>query len=386
MTAFSFSSSKSKPIAIVDIQSGSVSIAIGILHGDKPLEIVAVGRSDLSFEDRSPEATIAALADQIDEAGKKALTAYAELQKTHGPVVHTFAIINTPWAHSQTICTVSKSDTEVLVTEHMIADLAKRALNESTEIDTSNLLEANVVRIELNGYVTTEPSGKHAHKISVYSLVSSCTATVRTIVDNGLQKLFSAPITYRSQLRAIVSVIEALPGIAKDYCLIDITRDSAIIANIHVGRSMGHGAINEGLLSIVRRISGKKMPEETLALLRMVADDTCSTDACAAIIEATARTEPELVRAFAEPMVELAAVRYLPPTLILVCEDALSHWLSELFSRIDFTQFTITTRPFNVVLFNATTLDHLVATAPSIAIGQRLMLAAALVQIEERQT
>lgn len=384
MSGFSLTSSGSKPIAVVDIQSGCVSVAIALLHPDKPLEILGSGRSDLSFEDRSHEAAIAALADQLDEAGKKALSAAADLQKAHGPITKTFCIINTPWARSQTLRTISKFETEVPVTEAMIADLAKQALDESTEIDPANLLEANVVRIELNGYVTTEPVGKHAHKVSVYALISGCDPRVRSIVEEALQKLFSAPIAFRSQLRTVLSVMEEIPELDKDFCLVDITRDATIAANIHTGLSMAHKTVGEGLLSIVRRIAGKGMPEETLALLRMVADETCSTDACAAITESIARAEPGLVRVFADAMVELASERYLPPLLILLCEDALAPWLTELFSRIDFTQFTTTTQPFKVIALDAESLRPFVAPSRT-PVDQRLLLASALVSIEEKK-
>jgi len=384
MSAFSLSSSRSKPIAIVDIQSGSVSIAIGLLHPGKPLEIVASGRSDLSFEDRSHEAAIAALADQIDEAGKKALSAYADLQKAHGPATQVYCIINTPWARSQTIRTIAKFDTEVLVTEHMIADLAKQALDESTEIDLANLLEANVVRIELNGYVTTKPAGKHAHKVSIYALISGCEPQVHTITKDALQKFFSAPIAFRSQLRTVLSVIEAMPHFEKDFCLVDITRDATIVANIHTGLSMAHKTLDEGLLSIVKRVAGKGMPEETLALLRMVAEETCSTDACTTITEATARAEPALVKVFAEGLVELTATRFAPPRLVLLCEDALAPWLTTIFSRIDFTQFTTTTQPFEVLALNAASLESFVVSSPKVSVDQRLLLASALASLEER--
>ncbi|MBI5004281.1 hypothetical protein HZC00_04260 [Candidatus Kaiserbacteria bacterium] len=383
MSALSLSSSKTRPVAIVDIQSGCVSIAIALLHQDKPLEILAAGRSDLSFEDRTPEAVLAALPDQINEAGKKALDTYTSLQKSHGSITNVFCIMNTPWVRSQTIRTVAKFDTEVAITEHMIADLAKQALDESTEINAANLLEANVVRIELNGYATSEPIGKQAHKVSVYALISGCEPQIRSIVQDALHRLFPAPVVFRSQFRTILSVVEAIPGLQKDFCLVDLTRDTTIIANIHTGLSMAHKTVDEGLLSIIKRIAGKRMPEETLSLMRMVTDETCSTDACTEITEATTRVEPDLVRVFADAMVELASTRYLPPLLVLLCEDALAPWLTTIFSRIDFTQFTTTTHPFEVIVLSSESLRRFVVPS-RLTINQRLLLSAAFVSIEQR--
>lgn len=382
MSLFSFRSSAPKPIAIADIESGGVSVAIALAHREKPFEIVALGESRLSFEDRTDAATIAALPNQIDEAGTKALAAYAELQKIHGPVRQTFAIINAPWARSQTVRIISQLDAETTITEDMIAALAKQALEESTEINPRHLLEASVVRLELNGYPTVAPAGKRAHKISLYALMSDCDPEVHIRTQEGLQKIFAAPVAFRSQLRTVISVVEAMPDLPKDYTLLDVSREATTIANIHTGLSMAHRTVPEGLRSIVRRAAGKRMPEETLALLRMLADDTCDSGACAAIQSAASAAEPELVRVFADAMAELAAKRYLPPSLILLCDDALAPWLTELFSRIDFTQFTTTTQPFKVEALNAASLRSFVASR--MPIDERLSLAAALVDIEEK--
>lgn len=384
MSMFSFSSSSS-PIAIADIQNGSVSIAIGLAHQDKPFEILAVERSDLSFEDRTEEAAIAALADQIDQAGNGALRAYAEAQQTHGPVAKAFCVINTPWTHSQTIRATTQLDTEQRITDEMITTLAKQALKEASEVDVKELLEASVLRIELNGYPASEPIGKHAHSIAVYGLISDCDPRVRAIVTEALQKIFPVPLLLRSQFRTVLSVTAKLPSIAPEYCLIDITRETTSISNIHMGLSLAHTVVDEGAASILKRISDKTLPEEALALSRMIFVEDCKSPACDALRETIARVEPDIVRAFGEGMVKLVAERYLPLQTVLVCEDAFAPWLSQLFSRIDFTQFTTTTQPLEIAVLDMSSLDAFVKTPSEAAVDMRLALAASLVHIEERK-
>ncbi|MBM3261257.1 hypothetical protein FJY93_02455 [Candidatus Kaiserbacteria bacterium] len=386
MSGFSLTSSRERPIAVVDIESGVVSVAIAIPHTAQPLEIIAVGQSELPLETRSPTATIAALAEQIDEACKKALDSYHATTQSSAKIARVLIVINAPWARSQTIRSTKKFTQETPITEDMIADLAKQALDQSTEIDIPNLLEANVVHIELNGYATAEPVGKSAHTLSVYALISGCDPHIRSIVEETLQKRFaSATLIFRSQLRTVLSVTEALPAAPKDFCLIDIGREASIIANIHTDLSVAHHTVSEGMLSIVRRIAGKGIPEETLSLLRMSLEGTCSSAACAAITEAMIKAEPELVRIYADAMVKLVADRYVPPVLVLLCDDLLFHWLSELFSRIDFTQFTTTTRPFSIIpLHDAASFKSFVTTPKDVHINQRLMFACALAHLEEK--
>ena len=373
-----------RPIAIAHIQSGSVSIAIALPHRDAPLEIIALERTDLSFEDRTPAATIAALGNQIEQTGKKALEAYAASKKSHGLVVRSYAIMSAPWTQSQTIRTISTFDTDTLITEDMVGALAKKALQESTEINAANLLEANVVRIELNGYPTMHPAGKKAHKLLVSSLISDCSPEIRTVVQENLQKLFAGPVIFRSQLRAMLSVTAAIPQLPEDYCLVEIARENTTIANIHTGLSMGHATAAEGTVSIIKRIAGDGLPEEAVALLQMIADDQCTSTACDAMRESMVRAEPELVRIFGEAMATLTTSRYLPPTLMLLCENNLTSWLTGLFSRIDFTQFTTTTQPFEVIVLDSSALHTFITPSPGIVIDTRFGLASALVHIEEK--
>ncbi len=384
MSALLFRQSKSKPIAIVDIQTGSVSMAIVLPQKGAQIRVLAHEKTDLSFEDRTAEATAAALAGQIDEVGKKIIASYAEIQKKYGSVTQTYVVINTPLMHSETTRIVSSFEKETLITQGMIAEMAKKAFEEGKDTTPSDVLEASIIRVELNGYVTAHPEGKHALKISVYAIVSRCDPSIRVIVQESLQKIFAVPIVFRSQLRTILSVVGATASFPSNYCVIDITRESTTIANIHTGLSVGNATINEGLLSITKRIAGNGMIEETLGLLHMVTDDTCTSSVCTTIHDAVTKAEPDLVRVFATEMVSLVSSRYLPTTLILLCDDVLTPWFTELFSRIDFTQFTTTTQPFEVRAFDMSSLGSFLEPVSGTPLPMRLALAAALVHIESQ--
>ena len=140
--------------------------------------------------------------------------------------------------------------------------------------------------------------------------------------------------------------------------------------------------VPEGSSSILKRIAGEKMPEETLTMLRMLALGECESEACEAIKQAVARAEPDLVRIFGETMAKMAAERRLPDDLILLAPKELSEWLVQFFSRLDFAQFTITTRPFSPRVPFGQVPASLTLTN-GVSMDPDLSIACALVNIEE---
>ncbi len=152
---------------------------------------------------------------------------------------------------------------------------------------------------------------------------------------------------------------------------------------IRDGITTDHATIPEGKNSILKRISGNGMTEETLTLLRLIARGECHDPACEAVQIAMAKAEPELVRAFGEVIAKLVMQQRLPNHLILATHEDLIPWLSSFFSRIDFAQFTTTTQPFAVTPLKPVDFAHLALPETGIQVDTGILIAAALVNIEE---
>ena len=115
----------------------------------------------------------------------------------------------------------------------------------------------------------------------------------------------------------------------------------------------------------------------------MAAHDHCEDKACEDIKNGMARAEQELIRIFGEAMARLATSRRLPNKLVLAVESDMADWLSHFFSRIDFTQFTVTTQPFSVEVLSAENLKNLVTASDSGKnVDSGLLVAAAFVNSE----
>ncbi len=379
---------REKIIAVADVGSGSAGVAI-VAVSSGPARIIAAERSRLPFEERDVEATITGVSAQLSSAGEKALAAYAASGAT-SPVSATYAVIRAPWTRSKTIHAISRFPEDIRIEDAMIGEVAKAAFatpNETgeEELDAANTLEASVVRVELNGYPTARPKDKYAHTLGVSVLVSDCDPRMRKNIVEVMSRIFMCPPpSLRSGTRAILGVLRESPAFPEDCLVVNMTTEATNLIVVIGGIAVRHTRIPEGVRSIVKRIGAGGLHEETLTLIRMVVRDQCESEACTATEAAIARAEPELARIFGEAMGRIAATERLPNTLILAAQEDLVPWLSQFFSRIDFTQFTVTTRPFKAGAITHKDLENLIVVSPGIAPDSGLSVAGALVNIELR--
>ncbi len=381
MLGMGTSSPHGKIFAVADIGSGSASVAICAASHGRPARIISAQSTVLPIGDRKGDATMTGVIAALSESANKALTA-AQATKI-GHIQNVYAIIRAPWTTSKAIRATKKFPTDEKINDAVINALAKEALGAEKDLDISKLLEASVVRVELNGYPTANPIGKHAHAVVVAAIASECDPRMKMAVEDTLSKVFSSKPALRSGTRTLLTVLRERSSAYADYLIVDMTSEATSIISVHKGTPMGHVVVAEGTRTILKRVAGKGLPEETLTLIRMLAQDHCEDSACEAVKEGMARAEQDLIKTFGEAMAKLVTVRRLPRNLVLSAELPMAEWLSHFFSRIDFTQFTITAQPFSVEILSAEDLSTLVATqskTPDIG----LMSAVALVNSDLR--
>ena len=366
-------------VAVADIGSGSAALAIASVSSGAPIRVLIAERVGLKIEERTKEATIAALGEELAQVGEKVTKAYAA-GGTVKPVQEVYCVIRPPWSHSMGARVHKELDTPKVVTEAMVTELAKQALAEVAEVDRNNLLEANIMRIELNGYPTSEPEKKTAHEISLFALVSDYDASLRAAALVALQKVFPhlTPV-FRSAIRSLLTVLQQELGIGEDLILVDIGNEATTLTTLHGGVIAQQGAIPEGVRTIIKRLAPTGMPEETLSLVRMLGRDQCSGAACDTLKEAMVKAEPELVRVFGEGMASSAEGKRLPNRLLLMAQPDLLPWLTKFFGRIDFTQFTQTTQPFVVETLGLPELSTFATADEKVALDARLALSVTVV-------
>ncbi len=366
-----------KTVAIVDVGDDSVAVAIAHISHIGEVEVVATARSAYSLEKREESQLIAKISSHIKESGEEALRNVA-LSGEHVLVSAAYVIVHAPWAKSETISKSKQFTDEVEISEAILSQLARDSFKALATLDTNRIMDAHILSVELNGYATRKPEGKHAHTIDVLSMVSDCNAALKSAAQSSISSIFPvAKIVWRSALRTCSSISQELNN--SNYVFLDIGTDATYIYSVH-GQQVLQRVVAEGTRTMLSRISGKRSVEETVSALRMVAQDACSTEACDATLEAIAVAEPELVKRFGEAMGELKAQKSLPNLVYLLVHPDVEAWMVRFFERIDFSQFTLTTLPFTVSTPSAFA-SHFVESRTR---DGAVLVAAALVNIDSR--
>jgi len=363
---FKRSFARERATAVAYIGSGGVSVGIAHSLRSGPAKLLTSTRMELPLEERTPEHTTVALKQRLVEAGQKTLATYAA--GGHAlPISTAYAIISAPWTQSQTKRAEAVFDTEEYVSERLLSDLARRALKESPA-PRANFLEANVMEVALNGYGTSHPEGKRAHTVALCALICVGDPDLSAAATEALRTVFPvAEVILRSGVRATLEAVRASRPQLRNCLILDVGDEGTAAIVIRDGVVESQTYIPEGLRSILARISQGGLGDGTLATMRMIGRDECSTPTCAAMQAALAKMEPDLAHAFGESLMKISAPLRLPNQLVLFAHPDISSWLGRFFARIDFTQFTETLQPFDVAVFQAADLSPSRDTSTQVA-------------------
>lgn len=361
-----------KPVLIVDVGEGSVGAAVASLAHD----VVVIHRSmraTLTLDDRTPEQVITAAIKALEEVCTKLLAANRSAEQTTSQINSIHIVTRAPWTKFRTASGDDLSQAPRTVTADWIAATGKKALEQPSELNRSSILEAGVLQVFLNGYPTVHPIGKIAQSINVVAYESDIDSGFKSSVETIFGKLLpDRTVLFHSNMRALLAVMhEYLPDMQR-YVIIDVGGTTTSCAVVRKDSVTQHATANEGLLTILKKITQGGLPDETLSLLRMLSADTCSTTACQTMKDSLAKAEPELVRTFGDVFAQLAGERRLPNACMLAAPAELTPWLLGFFERIDFAQFTATTQPFSVDTFSTERLPSVhwpVGVAPDSGIG-----------------
>ena len=293
-----------------------------------------------------------------------------------------FAIIRAPWTRTRTIRAIAHLEEEMQLRKGVVDDLVKRALEQQPFFKAEDILDASVIRVELNGYPTAHPIGKNAHSIVASVLVSDCDGAIRAAALESLARVFSTKPIMRSGVRAVFMVLRHIAALPSNCLAVEITTGGSVLVTIRKGIAREHSLVEAGAGDILKQLTGGIPPEEARTLLRLALADECETDACKDIKARITKAEPALVKAFGEALAKLSATRRLPNDLILIAPDSVAQYMQHFFERIDLAQFTVTTQPFSARVLSQKDLAALVTPAEGVYSDIGIGVGAALVNIE----
>lgn len=358
-----FHRSEGKPVLIADVGDASVAVAIVRLAHGAPAQVLFSLREMLSPEERPREQAAVAIQALLESVITKVLTHKTAVHAPHAM----YTIIRAPWSEFRTSEAQEATTEARVISKNIIGALAQRALSVPKDKASNSVLEAGVLQVFLNGYPTANPLGKRAKSVQVVAFESTIDPAIKEAVTHVFGKLLPGRIpTLYSGMRALLVTMQShLPHVGR-FIVLDIGGSQSACAILHNEMLAGYASVPEGLSTILRRIAPNAIPDETLSLMRMLASETCATNACAGIKEKISISEPELVRIFGETFAKLATPRRLPDVALLSAPTELSPWLESFFSRIDFSQFTSTTQPLRVESLSPEHLTETVFWAPGV--------------------
>src|SRR3989344_3026234 len=367
---------RDKTIAVVDVESGSAGVAILSL-GQTGARVISNARISSGNSSEAGMQTVA-LSTALRSAAKQALE-FAALAESRQPIKEVYAVLHAPLVHSGMARASRLFDNETRINDSFIGQVAKEAFASQSTIEPKHLLEAYAYQIELNGYETNRPDGKYAHQIDVTAFFSYCDPELKNALRTEILTAFPASsIVWRSGMRAGLTVLQATSQERR--CVTVFVGSNDTYVTVNYGDHIVQCSVPEGSKTILTKIASANTAEETRAFLRMIANDACEGEKCTAVQKNLAVIEPELARAFGESFGPLSLERRFPDKLVLVADADVSTFLSQLFSRIDFTQFTATTVPFSVHVISAVELSPWLSMPEPM--DTSLSIASALVNIE----
>lgn len=351
MVNVNFSFGREKTVAVIDVSEGGAGVSILNCPASGPSTVLAEARSQLVLDERPADHAAGIIGQQIQEATDRALKLYTAAGRT-APIRSVYIFLHAPWATSRILHSAETYEEETYISDDRIAHVAQSAMTQQG--NAASLIESSVIHVRLNGYPTPQPTGKYAHSIDVVSLATSCDSAVQSTVKSAVEKAFPvATIVWRSALRAAMAVAGETMA-RREYVVLDMSNEITSIASIRE-TSIEQFEVQEGVRSLLARVSAGKSAEDALSSLRMLARDACTDPACEAIQTAIATAEPELVRVFGEIFGKIAAQHRIANELFLLVHPDVESWMTRFFSRLDFGQFTVTSLPF--IVLTAASLD-----------------------------
>lgn len=372
-----FSAHHAETALVADIGGGGSAVAFLQLASGSPSRILASARRFTPLEERSADQSITQISQSLAEAAEAARKNYSTAGYKRAPK-EIVAIVHAPWASSRTAEAERSFDHETRITPALISELAKEALA-TAHLARADMLEAGVAHVELNGYPSHAPEKHSAHHIKVVVLLSEMRSADRGALEHSLQTFTGIPVRFCSQARALASLLSQ-EGDSRNAVVIDMADDASSVTVIRKQVISEQARIPAGIHALLSKIAAAGSREETLALIGMLERGACQSAECERIVKALAAAEPEITKLFGEAFTALAAKRRLPNDAFLITDADLSGWFAQFLSRIDFAQFTTTSRPLSVHTLAPQDLakyaigDHLTDVS--------LLIAATLVHIE----
>ena len=341
---------------IFDIGSASVGVAITRHDGGDAIEVLFTHRERIPF---GKEKNAAALGSYLQTAIETAATAVLDALGTveHiGGDYQVHAIAHAPWVDSRSERAESMLPDEILITKEVLQQYIVRQFPQK-EQEGRIEFDRHVIRIELNGYATTQPYKKRATQIAVTILKSSMAEPVYAGITNAFKNTFPNHTVHIDAFLFAVTQLRELFGESDAFTIIDIGGEYTSLSVVREGTISGNVWAPFGTNHLVRAVAqGNEVNRHSaVSALSMYLSNSCTPAQCRKIEELLKKSEEVWVREFGAACTTLSKLHRLPTRTFVSVDRLYIPWFKKAIERPDFGQFTVTGKPLNAQLL---TTEH----------------------------
>jgi hypothetical protein len=338
---------KTSYVVVFDIGSASVGVAIARYEGDKNIDVLFTHRELISFGTKqSADALGSYVAKTLGVVGEKAIAALGTLKGIGGNYsVH--AVVHAPWADTYSDRAESTLTKETIITREVLQQFVAHQISPTT-IEGRVEFDRHITRIELNGYATTNPYKKKAEQIAITMLKSSMAEAVHAAIFNSFANLFPNHDIHIDAFLFATTQLEELFATNDSYTIIDVGGEYTSLSIVHEGIIAGSIWANFGTEYLVRAIArgDETNRQGAVSELAMYVNNTCTPAQCRKIEELLTDSERTWTKAFGDACTTLSKAHRIPTKAFVSVDKRYYPWFKTAIERLDFSQFTVTGKPF----------------------------------------
>ena len=345
---------------VLTVGSSQVNAAVFRLVNEKP-EILTAAKSDIVLgENLDLKRFMISTRNAIEETLKK-------IQQLSPRPRKVYCILASPWYVAQTRLVNFEAQKPFVVNQQIFQSIINQEVqnfqdeqrrSHSVILGLENkVIEAQNMRILLNGYETGRPLGKKVSKLSLSIFVSLTSEQIIQFFSETVHKFFHhlrSEITFHTLPLATFNVIRRYSPANHNFLLCEIGGGitDVLVAHRDLIEEVSSFPLGENFL--YQGISGRfaTLPKEAVSLARSYLDGALSGSENAKMTEAIQHVKNEWLKSF-QKVLGLSSLEYLLPAKCFILVSASAGPFFKMFvADQSIASFTSENKPFKAELFD----------------------------------
>lgn len=319
--------------------------------------------------------------DRIEKEGLPHLTFTKLGVLRNDAVIETHCTFASPWFLSQTKIVREVKEVPEMFSEKALEEMVSREAHAFCDAFATSefgerfheeleLVESHVVSLSLNGYETAQPKGKKYKEFEAALYVSivgrELLEKTREIVHNTFRK---STIHFHSFPLVTFSVVRDVPTVPHHFLLVDVDGEVSDFTIVKKGVALQTITVPIGAEHFVRALKkgANISPETALSILSLHGLDALSDETKAKAVPLLKKASLEWQNAVSESIGLLSEECFVPGTVMVIAEDRLQPFFTELVSDHSLSHGPSDGTPFSVISLDRDFLKkHYEVDAPEV--------------------